>query len=295
MRKRKLTGKNRKQKHPKRDAELKNQPSKAPIINPKKTRMDFAAEILMWAGCFVLAIAGILVATQHKLAWIWFLFTAITIGALGLCLKLHAKAAAAAKSESTIPAPLEQQITNPAPAEPKPQLPATKAAFPFEENTDTLYITIGGLEASNTREVLQTERTAILDPDGATVKYGIQNNEFYADVTLVGRNGPSVLIDKGKFKLLDRSFDCNWNDRAIEIVDRANSPVFQMFRKSPAAFVVNLRWEGKHAMIYSYEGEVMRRRALNAPPPPELPRLFKYPAWQHRGILASRENGDALE
>ena len=123
------------------------------------------------------------------------------------------------------------------------------------------------------------------------------DGKFYVDVTLFSPvTGEAFKLRKDTFSRLMPTWDVNFNDRAIEVVDQNGTAIFQLIRKSDSILEIAGLIRTKNAVWFlgqngTYASALIGEQANKYVPPPDfLPKLFKYPSWKYPGIYAASEN-----
>lgn len=155
----------------------------------------------------------------------------------------------------------------------------------FREKVERVTIEMGGIPMTNDIDTLRKQKVMPLDLNGyyPVIAY-VEGNKLYADVTVYGGSGkPPIEIKHNEFAVRPLNWDKNSNQKALEIVNEKQEPVFQMIYKSETHLVIN--------GIFPFTGGVMfvnEKGMLHNPIPPvkfSIKRIFKYPSLEYPGEL----------
>jgi hypothetical protein len=87
--------------------------------------------------------------------------------------------------------------------------------------------------------------------------------------------------------------DVNYNDKAVEVVDPNQIPIFQIIFETPKKVRINTAYLDKNGEIVVVSGpEVTRINPSNPPPVFPLKTLFKYPSWKYLGKYADEPSAN---
>lgn len=121
------------------------------------------------------------------------------------------------------------------------------------------------------------------------------NKELFADIRLFSPvTGEAFDLKKDTFKQLAPSWDVNFSDVALEVLNEDGVPIFQMIRKSPT----NIQFFGlfrvpNYLLFLGFGDQAFGLKALKgeeankySPPPDFLPKIFRYPSWKFQGVYS---------
>jgi tetratricopeptide (TPR) repeat protein len=208
-------------------------------------------------GSILLTIAGVLF-TNHRIPSIWVGFFACVSFLLSFTLYWHDDI----KSEPVLKEPM------------------------FSEDVDNFFFSLGerGLTGGCKKEILEKKHMSNLFvfDNYRPVELYIEKGTLYADVNIYGGQGlPPIKIKKNKLSNKPDDWDFNSNDKAFEIVDNKQNPIYQFFYKSPSHIVINGIFPAPGGYILANENG-----ASGSPDLPDkfnLKRIFKYPSWKYPG------------
>ena len=153
----------------------------------------------------------------------------------------------------------------------------------FSEKMEKVTITIGSCSMTQKIERLQKEAFYPLNMGGfKPVKFYVQGDMPYSDVAVYGGSGiPPIEIRHNQLINRPPNWDFNSNEKALEIVDQNNNPLYQLFYKTPYHIVIN--------GIFPFPGGLLLATETGISINPTLPtkfglkRIFKYPSWKFPG------------
>lgn len=220
--------------------------------------MNIAIYVVSTITMLLLAI-GAVIFSVHKVAGIWVLFAGIVAALLAVTLYL----------QNAI--------------ESKPDLKEPT----FSENVKhfTFSLGEGGISVEYAKETLEKKHMNNSFAFGGyhPVDLYIEDGKLYADVKIYGGKGlPPISIKKNKLSNKPSDWDFNSNDKALEIVDSKQNPIYQFFYKTPSHIVMNGIFPYPGGLILANKKEVIMNPGL--PTLFKLKRIFKYPSWKHPGV-----------
>lgn len=207
------------------------------------------------AGGIMLTIASILF-TSHRIASIWVGFATGVVFLLSFALYWH----------------------NDIKSNPELKKPT------FSEDIEKFSFSLGerGISVGYSKDALKDPKEPYKFGEYKPVKLYIKNGNLFADVKIYGgSNLPPVEIVQNELKNKPYDWDFNSNDKALEVVDKSQTPIYQFFYKTPSHIVVN--------GIFPFPGGIILANNEGAVINPFLPatfklkRIFKYPSWQYPG------------
>jgi hypothetical protein len=159
----------------------------------------------------------------------------------------------------------------------------------FAEDIDKVKITVGGNDAIYLVSDLEKTPRPWMGLRLPLLIY-VKDKKPYVDATV--STGLLVPIELKANKLVGYppGWDYNSNDRAIEIVNDKQLPVFQLIYNRPNHIVINGIFlvrdtpNGPPNIYVANEAGI----TINPTSPDSLRRVFKYPSWQHRGEYETR-------
>jgi hypothetical protein len=121
----------------------------------------------------------------------------------------------------------------------------------------------------------------------------IKDGLLTADVSLFapGQVYEAFSLRAGRFNLLAPNWDVNASERAIEVVNESGIPIFQLIRSSAKHLHIDGLFRTKNAVLLLGRGGLIIQPILGeaadryVPPADFLPRMFRYPSWQHPGEM----------
>jgi hypothetical protein len=96
-----------------------------------------------------------------------------------------------------------------------------------------------------------------------------------------GVNAAAVKIQDNEFTVKPDGWDRNSSNDALEIVDRDQNPVLQIYYASATVIVINGIFPCPKSVLYSDEKSLKMLAKGDRGQP--LKRLFKYPGWKYKG------------
>ncbi|MFT7373918.1 MAG: hypothetical protein ACI9T9_002618 [Oleiphilaceae bacterium] len=107
-----------------------------------------------------------------------------------------------------------------------------------------------------------------------------KKNKLYGDVEIFSQSGmPPIKISKNSISGLPHDWDVNKNEKALEVVDSKNNPVYQLIYKSDGHIILNGIFPFPGGLVVADESRMVMNPAL--PYTMQLNRIFKYPAWKY--------------
>jgi len=211
---------------------------------------------------FTLISVGLYTFTHYKVPSIWVLFLALVVYAFSFCwlLQSHVKKTPKLKEPTFSEAIEEFNVSfgeKGIPCSWSIDGPLNKnRAYPFTVN------------------------------DYSPVEIYLKNGILFADVKVYGGYGfPAIEIKQNKLFNKPASWDFNSNDKALEVVDQNQNPIYQFYYKTPSHIIINGVFPYEGGIILAGENGVVTN--LTLPATFKLKRIFKYPAWQHPGEYES--------
>lgn len=121
----------------------------------------------------------------------------------------------------------------------------------------------------------------------------VKDGLLTADVSLFapGQVYEAFSLRGGKFHLLAPNWDVNASERAIEVVNESGVPIFQLIRSSTKHLHIDGLFRTKNAVLFLGRGGLIIQPILGdaanryVPPTDFLPKMFRYPSWQHPGEM----------
>ncbi len=152
----------------------------------------------------------------------------------------------------------------------------------FTEGIDTVSVTIGS--NSHTMLIANLERTKspFFIGDVPAFLYA-ENGKPYVDVDIYSPP-PMLPVKLRHNKLLNRpaEWDMNSDEKALEIVNEKQQPVFQLYYKSPSQIIINGLFFNGYVTVLASENDLGIGTDVEKEPYPIKP-IFKYPSSQHSG------------
>ncbi len=200
----------------------------------------------------------------------WFKFAVFTWLALTLFLGATSLIIKPEKKDVRVETPTKSQKLE------EPRFSETIANFSFSLGE-------GGFTAGYSKEALEKQHIKPFNFSGhSPVELYIEDGNLYADVKIYGGSGlPPIEIKRNKLSNKPHDWDFNSNKKAMEIVDKNQTPIYQFFYKSPSHIVVNGVFPFPAGLILANDqGALMNPRF---PTTFRLKRIFKYPSWKYPG------------
>jgi hypothetical protein len=121
----------------------------------------------------------------------------------------------------------------------------------------------------------------------------VKDGLLTADISLFapGQAYEAFSLRDGKFHLLAPNWDVNASERAIEVVNENGIPIFQLIRSSAKHLHIDGLFRTKNAVLLLGRGGLIIQPILGdaanrfVPPADFLPKMFRYPSWQHPGEM----------
>ncbi len=164
--------------------------------------------------------------------------------------------------------------------------PATNLSQPvFQPSTTYLTLVLGGQSFKVPRQGW-VDGFKPMDFSGyAPIRLYTKDDKLFADVTILGNaNKPNIEIKQNQFTVRPGSWDSNSNDKAFEVVDENQRPIFQMVYQDNSLVRINGIFPIHKRLIYY--ANPLGLIAKESPLPPEefkLEPIFKYPSWKYPG------------
>lgn len=194
--------------------------------------------------------------------------------------------AALAPSHPTAATLADHPIVVQMPPQPPPQGESVKLEMPtFRQQPRKVTFTLGWLPMIYNPEQVNKEPHIPFDFMGfKPFRFYVENNRPYADVTLyAGPGRPPVELKHNLLLNKPPRWDMNSNQTAMEVVNEAQVPVFQLIYKDEANILINGIFQSPSNTVV-----VNDRRWINGANAKQIEenrikRLFRYPAWKYRG------------
>lgn len=211
-------------------------------------------------GTVGLAVSGALFSFGHKSASVWILFGSLVIYSFSLCYYLQSLVSK------------EHRLAKPR----------------FSEKIETFEFSLGerGISVGYSVEALRKQPAYPYNfNDFKPVKLYVDEGVLYADVTVFGGSGiPPIKIEHHELSGKPSDWDFNSNEKALEIVNENQIPIYQFYYKTPSHIVVNGLFPFPGGFIVAGpDGAVLNP---TVPVQFRLRPIFKYPSWKHPGEYA---------
>ena len=156
----------------------------------------------------------------------------------------------------------------------------------FAENVEFFIFSLGGNSSSYKVADLEKEPRQPFNFSGfKPVKLYVERGVLYADISIYGGSGmPPLKINRNQLSGKPPDWDFNSNEKALEVVNERNLPIYQFYYKTPNHIVVN--------GVFTYPGGLMLANTEGMILNPFLPAsfrlkpIFKYPSWKYHGEYA---------
>jgi hypothetical protein len=113
---------------------------------------------------------------------------------------------------------------------------------------------------------------------------GPDDGQLYANVIQWDANAqPRYLLQNNEVVIDNPALDLNYNDQALEIVSSENRPIFQFIYKTEAHIIVRGIFTVPGGFLVIDDTGTLPHRIREIPKDVAIPRIFKYPSWQHKG------------
>lgn len=138
-------------------------------------------------------------------------------------------------------------------------------------------------------EINENEYTCMKLPSYIPFKFKKKGDRLLVDAVVYGRDGKTnAEVRENEVNIRpELGWDRNWSDTALEVIDNAGNPVLQIIYQTPSRIRINgvfLTDNNQYVMLTnSIILEATIGETVPAGPEETIPRLFKYPSWQHRG------------
>jgi len=165
-----------------------------------------------------------------------------------------------------------------------------------EKLPETAYVSLGG--GGITMEVpmaslVGKDKPGPINVGGMVpVRLHVTRNVLYCDVTVWGGQGqPAIEIKNNEFSVRPPGWDRNYSTNAVEVVDGAGVPVFQIIRRTPSHYVVNgyFPFPDGRTILATDQGTTVASGSITIPRDALRP-IFKYPSWKYLGKYADGSN-----
>lgn len=154
----------------------------------------------------------------------------------------------------------------------------------FSEQIENVSFSLGerGISIDYTKKALKEQKEPYNFGEYKPVKLYMKNGNLFADVKIFGGSGlPPIEIKQNELINKPHDWDFNSNDKALEIVDKNKTPIYQFYYKTPSHIVVNGIFPFPGGLILANENGVLLNPSL--PTTFTLKRIFKYPSWKYPG------------
>ncbi len=236
----------------------------------KHRRIMQIAILICLAIAAIGAIAiGVLLYYHKQTLTVWVTFASVMSIALATCLGWQdniwkAEAEARTTAEKSKPS---------TPTEPKLEQPR------FREKSGEMTITFGGFTIGT--YISEKPYPAAQFGDKAIMMY-VEDEILYVDVELFSSIGiPPIEIKHNEFKVNYPGCDQNSNDKAFEVVNEKQEPIFQLIYRSPRHALINGIFPTPGGGFMYATGSRTFQNYI--PPDASIKRIFKYPSWQYPG------------
>jgi hypothetical protein len=123
----------------------------------------------------------------------------------------------------------------------------------------------------------------------------LEDGELQVDARMWGgkKGLPPVELHGLSFVVRPEGWDKNFiNDRAFEVVNENDVPMFQLIRLSPSHFVIKRIFETPSGLILASDNgmDVVRPPWGPIPSDFKITRIFKYPSWKYPGKYVDNSN-----
>lgn len=152
----------------------------------------------------------------------------------------------------------------------------------FREEHETLNFSLGGgITCGYTKEQLKKCPNSPFNFGGhLPVQVYVEDGKLYADVEVFSESGlPPIKITKNVLSGLPHNWDSNKNENALEVVNEAGAPIYQLIYKRDGHIIVNGVFPFPGGLVLADEQHMVMNPSL--PVKLELKRIFKYPSWKY--------------
>ena len=169
--------------------------------------------------------------------------------------------------------------------------PPPKSSGPrFREKVEKVRITIGSNGAVYPIAMLRTSRQTPMVFGGGSkpIEVYAEGDLLLADVTVSSLDGSLIQVKHNEFAVSNSRWEKNYDDTALEIVDEAHRPVFQMIFVDDQHISINgiMLFSGQLVLAGASGMTIgpMGPRMMEAMRTFHLERIFKYPGLRYRGV-----------
>lgn len=157
----------------------------------------------------------------------------------------------------------------------------------FREKLENVTVSLGGMGFGYPYSALESkEGTPILIGDFAPLRLRVTDGKLYVDVKVYSGDKPPIEINNNEFVVRPPDWDKNSNERALEVVDGKQKPVFQLIYKGKAMIQINGIFVGQGHVMLASERETIGGASPESIAAFSLKPIFKYPSWKYPGQYA---------
>jgi hypothetical protein len=179
---------------------------------------------------------------------------------------------------------------------PKHQPSSSEHQGGFSFTSDKLTVVIGGNSVSHSKSYLLTHRLPALTIGSDTIAIAYaEGDKLFVDVDLPSEyhsGHPEVRVRHNSILTIPPSWDFNFSDYALEIVDKDFNPRLQIIYKLNNYITINCVFEEinidrnglEHRTVYCVEKNGMHFGPASMVRC-SIPRMFKYPYERHKGEI----------
>ncbi|MGX5835090.1 FKBP-type peptidyl-prolyl cis-trans isomerase [Aeromonas piscicola] len=161
---------------------------------------------------------------------------------------------------------------------------ASKKEPTFKDEHDSLTFSLGGgIMCSYSKEQLKKPNAPFNLGGHLPIKVYVEKNKLYADVDVYsGSSLPPIKISKNVLSGVPPSWDVNKSEKALEVVNAENQPVYQLIYKNDGHIIINGIFPFPGGLVLADDTHI----SLNPQTPVtlELSPIFKYPSWKYPSV-----------
>ena len=152
----------------------------------------------------------------------------------------------------------------------------------FIELPEKITITFANNSVSYNVDILKDKKVTPFNIADVKIFAFIENNILYADVEIFGgKNQQPINIKKNTISLLPSGWDFNATNKALEIINEKQIPMYQLIYRSPNHIELKGIFVTKVGLVVANEDGIQMNPKL--PIAHKMKRIFKYPSWKYPG------------
>ncbi|WP_429752595.1 FKBP-type peptidyl-prolyl cis-trans isomerase [Vibrio minamisatsumaniensis] len=154
----------------------------------------------------------------------------------------------------------------------------------FKDEHDTLTFSLGGgVSCSYSKEQLKKPNAPFHLGGHLPIKVYVEKKKLYADVDVYSASGlPPIKISKNVLSGVPPTWDVNKSDKALEVVNANNQPIYQLVYKNDGHIIINGIFPFPGGLVLADDSHM----SINPQEPAtlELSPIFKYPSWKYPSV-----------